>query len=334
MVTVKNNIDYTDNTIADMFLPRTESELETFVENMTPDMARRLILPTSDIFARYLLSSEDSKHLTLSFINAVLIDSGRQPAVAITLKNPFNLKRQVTERETVMDVEVQDENGKLYDIEIQNRMHDGFDNRIQYYGSKLYCNQFNKNIDYGDMKEATVIAITNWNDERKKLHRHSVMVCEGKREENFFTQDAVKFHIINVKAFDLFAQTCYNKDEKEKQNLRGKLYEWFKFFRYGNTEEFMSAECAVLEAKERYEQFIKDRDADMAEFRHRIWLMDRRQEKHDAERRGFMQGEHNARIETARNFLALGVVTKEQIAQATGLSPAEIEQLQLEIHNA
>lgn len=331
MATEKNNIEYTDNTIADMFLPRTESELETFVKNMTPEIARKLILPTSDIFARYLLSSEDSKHLTLSFINAVLTDSGRQPAVAITLKNPFNLKRHVTERETVMDVEVQDENGKLYDIEIQNRMHDGFDNRIQYYGSKLYCNQFNKNINYGDMKQATVIAITNWNDGRKKLHRHSVMVCEGKRNENFFTQDAVKFHIINIKAFDLFAQTCYNK--KEKQNLRNELYEWLKFFRYGNTEEFMSAECAVLEAKERYEQFIKDRDADMAEFRHRIWLMDRRQEKHDAERRGFMQGAHEKALETARALLSLGVVTKEQIAQATGLSLAEVEQLQVTINN-
>lgn len=45
------------------------------------------------------------------------------------------------------------------------------------------------------------------------------------------------------------------------------------------------------------------------------------------EERGIAQGEYNARIETARAFLKLGVVTNEQIAQATGLPLAEVRRL-------
>lgn len=47
---------------------------------------------------------------------------------------------------------------------------------------------------------------------------------------------------------------------------------------------------------------------------------------------GIAQGEHNARIETARALLSLGVNTIEQIATATGLSLAEVQELE-PIHN-
>lgn len=42
---------------------------------------------------------------------------------------------------------------------------------------------------------------------------------------------------------------------------------------------------------------------------------------------GIAEGEHKKAIETARALLALGVVTTEQIAQATGLSLAEVQEL-------
>lgn len=47
----------------------------------------------------------------------------------------------------------------------------------------------------------------------------------------------------------------------------------------------------------------------------------------DGIEQGFKQGSLKTRLETAFNFLSLGIATKEQIASATGLPLSEVEQL-------
>lgn len=49
------------------------------------------------------------------------------------------------------------------------------------------------------------------------------------------------------------------------------------------------------------------------------------------EERGVSRGAHDKAVETARNLLALGVATPEQIAQATGLPLAEVQQMAKEV---
>lgn len=55
----------------------------------------------------------------------------------------------------------------------------------------------------------------------------------------------------------------------------------------------------------------------------------KREGKAEGREEGIAYGEHKKAIETARNFLALGVVTHEQIAKATGLPLTEVQQLQI-----
>lgn len=45
------------------------------------------------------------------------------------------------------------------------------------------------------------------------------------------------------------------------------------------------------------------------------------------------KGAHDKAVETARNFLSLGVNTQEQIAQATGLPLEEVQKLAEEMEN-
>ena len=58
------------------------------------------------------------------------------------------------------------------------------------------------------------------------------------------------------------------------------------------------------------------------------------QEEYDRHRRaegreeGFAEGAHDKAIESARNLLALNILTAEQIAQANGLSLEEVLSLQ------
>lgn len=101
------------------------------------EQARLKIRPTSDVFISWLFTSEQFKHLTLSFINAVLEDAGRTFAKEIEIKNPFNVVECVTAKETILDLKVKDETGKLYDVEIQNQTTSAFLLRMAYYWAKL-----------------------------------------------------------------------------------------------------------------------------------------------------------------------------------------------------
>lgn len=74
------------------------------------------IKPTSDMFIKYLFGSEEHKELLISFINAVLEDSGFTKIVKIVLENPFNIKSFVTDKESILDIKACDETGRWYDI--------------------------------------------------------------------------------------------------------------------------------------------------------------------------------------------------------------------------
>ena len=85
-------------------------------KDLSIDQRRNIVKPTSDIFARYLFTSRKHENLTKSFINAVLTDSGRPKISKVIIKSPFNLAESINAKESVMDVEAVDEEGRLYDF--------------------------------------------------------------------------------------------------------------------------------------------------------------------------------------------------------------------------
>ncbi|MBN2534006.1 MAG: PD-(D/E)XK nuclease family transposase, partial [Spirochaetales bacterium] len=66
------------------------------------------IKPTSDFFIRYLFGSEEYKELLLSFVNSVMVSAHFPTLSSVEIKNPFNLKNIVFEKESVLDVKATD----------------------------------------------------------------------------------------------------------------------------------------------------------------------------------------------------------------------------------
>lgn len=52
-------------------------------------MSEPVVIPTSDMFVRYLLGSRGHEELLCDFINAHLIDSGFEPVERVIIDNPF-----------------------------------------------------------------------------------------------------------------------------------------------------------------------------------------------------------------------------------------------------
>jgi uncharacterized alpha/beta hydrolase family protein len=63
-----------------------------------------IVYAYTDIFARYLLGDEKNSDLLLYFINSVNEDNNLPLLKRVTIKNPFNLKSLVREKESIIDV--------------------------------------------------------------------------------------------------------------------------------------------------------------------------------------------------------------------------------------
>ena len=83
---------------------------------------KEYVKATSDVFIKYMfgMDTKQSNHLVLSFINSVLGDSGYPTITKVIQKNPYNYKEFIDDKESILDIKIEDENHKLYNVEMQS----------------------------------------------------------------------------------------------------------------------------------------------------------------------------------------------------------------------
>ena len=99
---------------------------------------------TNDFVFKYVFGREENAPILLSFVNAVLEDSGFRPIASVSIKDPINHRRADYAKESVLDIRAVDEHNRQYDIEVQVSDDPSFVNRSLYYWSQLYGNQLAK----------------------------------------------------------------------------------------------------------------------------------------------------------------------------------------------
>jgi len=141
---------------------------------------------TSDIFIKYLfgMDTKESDQLVISFINAVLTDSDFPTITKVIQKNPFNYQEFADDKLSVLDIEVEDENHKLYNIEVQSSGNTHFRNRSLYYWAKLYTSQSKEGDPYYNLLPAIGINILDFTlfSELSGYHNFFV-IAEGRERE-------------------------------------------------------------------------------------------------------------------------------------------------------
>jgi len=267
------------------------------------------IKPTADIFIKYLLGSQKNKDLLLSFINAVLEDSEFPKIVKVEIKNPFNLKYFLTDKESILDVKATDENNRQYDIEVQSTGNEYFKNRSLYYWAKLYSSQLEEGGEYVELMPTICINILDFElfSEIKNLH-----TCFLLREKNFaeyVLTDHLVIHFLEVPKL---------QDEK----IKTKLEKWLFYLKYEGKEE------------ERMKILLKDHDINKAHKAYKHFTEDERlREIYEARMKS--KRDHNTDIALARRETKLAAAKKmllkkyqvKEIAEITGLPVEEIKKL-------
>ena len=280
----------------------------------------------NDCFVRYFFTDKGGEKVLLDFINAVMISADMKTFKAVEILNPFNLKRNYKNKETIVDVKCITKNGTVVIIEVQLSGNSRFPERILYYWASNYSKLLKKGEKYDDLTPVISINLLNFNLNKKNSNVHSCYMIYDTKSKRLLT-DHLQIHIIELKKFKF-------KDN----NLKKDLNYWLGFFTTNNMEEYMSEKVKekpiMEEAHKRYNNFIRSRlmmseyeKKEIYQYDKQISLEDKRREGiKEGRREGRLEGIKNEKYSIAKNLKKSGLDIKF-ISENTGLSIEEVEKL-------
>ena len=276
----------------------------------------------NDCFVRYFFTDKGGEKVLLDFINAVMISADMKTFKAVEILNPFNLKRNYKDKETIVDVKCITKNGTVVIIEVQLSGNSRFPERILYYWSSNYSKLLKKGEEYEDLTPVISINLLNFNLNKNDKNVHSCYMIYDTKNARLLT-DHLQIHIIELKKFKF-------KDNDLKKDLNY----WLGFFTTNNMEAYMSEivkEKPIMEeAHKRYNNFIRSRLM-MSEYEKKeIYQYDKQITLEEKRREGKAEGIKEG-IEK-RNYTIAKSMKKENIdietiKRITGLTIKEIEKL-------
>ena len=133
------------------------------------------INPKVDIAFKKLFGSEENKDILLSFINSIL--PRHEQIKEIYLQNPYNLPDYVAGKLSILYIKATDENGKLYDIEMQVGEQGFYGKRALYYWGKAFTGQIESGEIYSKLKKTIMISVLDFNffRDRQEERFHKVL---------------------------------------------------------------------------------------------------------------------------------------------------------------
>ncbi|MCR5622107.1 MAG: Rpn family recombination-promoting nuclease/putative transposase [Treponema sp.] len=302
---------------------------------------RRISLKSDVPFKLFLASdTRESKTCLRYFLSAV---TGRKVRWA-SVRNPELLPDIVGKKKPRLDINCEFDGGQRADIELQlTRANDNQKVRALYYGSKLLAGTLKEGEDYRTVPFVYQIFLIDFDlfADRKFFHRAMMRLDDGT-----LLSDRLQILFFSLK------DTADGLGEVDP-SLK-KAANWCKFIA-GSTDEYVLAELGS-KPEWREELVMAMRSYNKVTDEERAWAyhlsMDRAEADYKNELRlGIEKGvrrelrkklkearkeiemevqkevQRAEKEETARKLLAMGVLTRGQIAQATGLGLEELDRI-------
>ena len=277
----------------------------------------------NDCFVRYFFTDKGGEKVLLDFINAVMISADMKTFKAVEILNPFNLKRNYKDKETIVDVKCITKNGTVVIIEVQLSGNSRFPERILYYWAANYSKLLKKGEEYENLTPVISINLLNFNLNKNDKNVHSCYMIYDTKNARLLT-DHLQIHIIELKKFKFKDNDLKKKD----------LNYWLGFFTTNNMEAYMSEivkEKPIMEeAHKRYNNFIRSRLM-MSEYEKKeIYQYDKQITLEEKRREGIKEGIKKGRL---AEQISMATAMKKDgadinlISKYTGLTIDEIKKL-------
>jgi predicted transposase/invertase (TIGR01784 family) len=273
---------------------------------------------------KFIFGEESRKELLRELINLVLERVGLPLAATVTIRNPFSLRKFVSDKEAVLDIEASDESGRLFDLEMQIKRQETYGARALYYWSRVNAAQLSIGSGYKALHPVIGIHILDFvmREDKPRFMKVCRMadIEDSDPENRFVLTDQATLVTLEIPLMDR------SPDCGRLENLLQLLE------REGGDHAMIEAlteqDRFFAEVDEAYQKFHANPEL-MYEYEARQkWLHDQatyiEEARAEGEREGKLEGEREGKREAARNFMQLGV-TVDIIEKATGLSQKEIE---------
>jgi len=287
----------------------------------------------NDYLFKLLLGSEENKACLQDFLECVL----DMPAGMITdleLLDKELSKDEITDKTGILDVKLRLKDGTTIDIEIQNSWSTEFIPRTLFYWAKMYIEGFKEGEPYTGLTRCIAINLISQGFKLNSEVHSAYRILEQQTYQQL--TDLLEIHFLNLAAV---------KGTKIRQAIttkkQEKLLNWLRFIETDDKEEramlattspilqMLNEKIDVLslnpEERKLYESRMKLKSdiATISEVQFKAGI-ERGKSLGLAE--GEARGSHQAKLETAKNLLQFGL-SQEKIAQATGLTQAEVESI-------
>ena len=204
------------------------------------------------------------------------------------------------------------DNEHVYDIEMQNSSYAFLGKRTRFYQSMIDTDHLLRGKDYSELKESYVIFICKKDLFKQNFPRYTF--------QNICLED------YSVNLNDFSSKVIYNASAYESCTDK-ELKNFLKFICTNESTDDFSQQIKDCVTNIKKNEVFRKEYLTMTIHEQDIAYEARKKGHEEGKLEGKLEGRQEAQIETAKNFLKMGL-SVEQISEGTGLSLEEVENLQ------
>ncbi|MEG2017198.1 MAG: Rpn family recombination-promoting nuclease/putative transposase [Clostridium sp.] len=275
----------------------------------------RKVKPLNDFIFKKLFGEKGNEDILISFINAVLKRTKKEPMVEIEIIDNKQLTKElILDKTGIIDVRAKTSKGEHVDIEVQLTNQGNMDKRTLFYWGKMYLENIKQGEDYTNLEKVITINILDFEFLGTENYQSSFHLWED-IEKDYMLTDVVEIHFLELPKF---------RNKKNKDYRENDIERWLMFLEKDISDttlkELMSLDTAIEKAEQKIEYLSSDEETMRIYYERERSLHERANMISSAEER--------KAVEIATNLL--DILDNETIALKTGLDIEEIKRLRKE----
>ena len=277
----------------------------------------RKVKPLNDFIFKKIFGEKGNEDILISFINAVLKRTNKEPIIEIEIIDNKQLTKEVINDKTgIIDVRARTAKGENVDIEVQLTDQGNMDKRTLFYWGKMYLENIKQGEDYTSLEKVITINILDFDYLKTESYQSSFHLWED-IENDYMLTDMVEIHFLELPKFR----------RKKNKNYRDNAIErWLAFLEKDIPEatlkELMDLEPAIEKAERRIEYLSSDEETMNTYWERERSLHERANMINSAEERGDLK---RAKV-AIKNMLEKGM-DKDIIAEILEVDMSLVEEV-------
>lgn len=185
-------------------------------------MRRVAIKLMVDYVFKWLFGVDQHERFLLALLNAILAATLIRPLVAIHILNPFDERSFEDGKLSILDIRAVDDQGRIYNIEMQLNDFTYYLSRALYYWAGAYHGQLSEGDSYAKLQPTIGIHFVNGNLFKDSTKYHQVFDLRERTDPAMVFSDQLQLHFIELPKF-----------VADVDSLKTPLDQWLYVFKHG-----------------------------------------------------------------------------------------------------